>query len=70
VAIFKIYDIFKYASGVGLVMKCDICKKTLAETFLKKIVGSYVKDEKGRLHPVCRECQKKLKSKEELLKNI
>ncbi|MCX6708233.1 MAG: hypothetical protein NTW67_01095 [Candidatus Woesearchaeota archaeon] len=51
-------------------MKCDICKKTLAETFLKKIVGSYVKDKKGGLHPVCRECQKKLQSKEELLKNL
>jgi len=51
-------------------MKCDICKKTLAETFLKKIIGGYVKDEKGKLHPVCRECQKKLRSKEELLKAL
>ncbi len=51
-------------------MKCDICKKTMAETFLKKIIGSYVKDAKGKLHPVCRECQKKLQSKEEILENL
>ncbi|VVB81074.1 Uncharacterised protein [uncultured archaeon] len=51
-------------------MNCDVCKKTLAETFLKKIIGSYVKDAKGKLHPVCRECQKKLQSKAELLKNL
>ncbi len=51
-------------------MKCDICNKTLAETFLKKIIGGYVKDKAGKLHAVCRECQKKLQSKEELLKNL
>ena len=51
-------------------MKCNICGKTLAETFLKKIIGSYVKDEKGKLHPVCRECQKKLQKKEDLLKAL
>ena len=51
-------------------MKCDICKKTMAETFLKKIIGSYVKDEKGKMHPVCHECQKKLGNKEEILKNL
>jgi hypothetical protein len=51
-------------------MKCDICGKTMAETFLKKIIGSYVKDSKGKMHPVCRECQKKLGNKEEILKNL
>lgn len=51
-------------------MKCDICSKTTAETFLKKIIGSYVKDAKGTLHPVCRECQKKLQTKEALLKEL
>jgi hypothetical protein len=51
-------------------MKCDICGKTTAETFLKKIIGSYVKDAKGKMHPVCRECQKKLGNKEEILKNL
>ncbi len=51
-------------------MKCDICGKTTAETFLKKIIGSYVKDAKGKMHPVCRECQKTLGSKIEILKNL
>jgi hypothetical protein len=51
-------------------MKCDICGKTLGETFLKKIIGSYVKDSKGKMRPICRECQKKFLTKEELLKQI
>ena len=40
------------------------------ETFLKKISGTYVKDNKGKKHTVCFECQKKLKTKEDLLKAI
>ncbi len=51
-------------------MKCDVCGKTLAETFLKKIIGGYVKDEKGKMHPICRECQKKLQTKQEILKHL
>jgi len=51
-------------------MKCDICGKTMAETFLKKIIGSYVKDSSGKLHPVCHECQKRLQTKEALLKEL
>jgi len=50
-------------------MKCDICKKTMAETFLKKIIGSYVK-KNGKLHPVCRECQKRLQTKEKIVEEI
>jgi len=51
-------------------MKCEICKKRIEETFLKKILGTYVKDEKGKKHAVCFECQKKFPSKEELLKQL
>ncbi len=51
-------------------MKCSVCGKKLAVAFLKKIVGSYVKDDKGKLYPVCSECQKKLRTKEEILKHI
>ncbi len=51
-------------------MKCAVCGKTLAETFLKKIVGAYVKDGKGKLHAVCRECQKNLRTKEAILKKL
>lgn len=51
-------------------MKCEICKKKIEETFLKKILGTYVKDAKGKKHPVCFECQKKLTTKEELLSQL
>jgi len=51
-------------------MKCEICKKKIEETFLKKILGTYVKDEKGKKHAVCFECQKKFPTKEELLKQL
>jgi len=51
-------------------MKCEICKKRIEETFLKKILGTYVKDEKGKKHAVCFECQKKFPTKEELLNHI
>jgi hypothetical protein len=51
-------------------MKCEICKKRIAETFLSKPIGTYVKDAKGKKHTVCSECQGKLGSKEGLLKNL
>jgi len=40
-------------------MKCSICKKQIEETFLKKIIGTYIKKK-----AVCNECQKKYPSKE------
>lgn len=49
-------------------MKCAICGKQIAETFLKKIIGSYVKDEKGKLHSICSECQRL--TKQELLSKL
>ncbi len=51
-------------------MKCEICGKKIGETFLQKILGTYVKDAKGKKHTVCFECQKQFKTKEEILKNI
>jgi len=39
-------------------VKCDICKKKIPETFLGKIEGTY-KREKGKLKALCSECQKK-----------
>ena len=47
-------------------MKCDICKGNVEETFLKKPIGTYMKDSKGKKHLVCNKCQKNNK-KEELL---
>ena len=51
-------------------MKCEICKKKMAETFLGKMLGTYVKDEKGKKHTVCQDCQKQSKTKEELLSKL
>lgn len=39
-------------------MKCELCRKSMSETFLKKIVGTHVKDSKGKKHIVCNTCQK------------
>ncbi|MFO8016552.1 MAG: hypothetical protein R6U32_05595 [Candidatus Woesearchaeota archaeon] len=50
--------------------KCEICGKKIEETFLKKILGTFVKDSKGKKHLVCPECQEKLGSKEEILKKL
>jgi len=44
-------------------VKCDICNKTVKETFLNKLVGTYIKVNKKR-KTVCSECQKKYSSKE------
>jgi hypothetical protein len=51
-------------------MKCEICSKRIDETFLKKIVGTVVKDSKGKKHNVCSECQGKLRNKKEILKTL
>lgn len=51
-------------------MKCTVCGKSIDTTFLGKIMGTYVKDKNGKLHPVCFECQKKFDSKEEILKAL
>ncbi len=51
-------------------MKCEICRKKIEETFLKKMIGTYVKDDKGKKHTVCFECQKKFPKKEDILKKL
>lgn len=52
-------------------MKCEVCKQKIGELYLKKIAGTFVKDENGKRHPICHECQKKLNNdKKEMLKNI
>ena len=51
-------------------MKCELCKKALGKTFLEKIVGTYIKDAKGKKHLVCFECQKKLQGKDKILAEL
>ena len=44
-------------------MNCELFKQPVAETFLKKALGTYVKDAKGKRHLVCQACQKRLGEK-------
>jgi hypothetical protein len=39
-------------------MKCAICKEKVEETFLKKPIGTYIKNEKGKKFLICQNCQK------------
>ncbi|MBI5389585.1 hypothetical protein HZB01_04360 [Candidatus Woesearchaeota archaeon] len=50
-------------------MKCESCGSKIATTFLKKMLGTSIKDSKGKKHVVCSNCQRTL-TKEELLKKI
>ena len=51
-------------------MKCEVCSKSIATTFLEKLKGTFVKDAKGKLHSVCFECQSKFTGKAELLQQL
>ena len=50
--------------------KCEVCSNKIGETFLNKVLGTYVKDEKGKKHLICFECQKKFKDKKEILEQL
>ncbi|MEM3374488.1 MAG: hypothetical protein QXE31_04675 [Candidatus Woesearchaeota archaeon] len=50
-------------------VKCSICNKKIEYTFLGKILGTYVK-KNAKLYPICNECQKRYKTKEEILLKI
>jgi len=50
-------------------MKCESCNQKIEEIFLNKILGTVVKDEKGKKHYICSECQRN-NSKEEILKKL
>jgi ribosome-binding protein aMBF1 (putative translation factor) len=49
-------------------MKCDICGKSIQETFLKKPLGTLVRV-KGKKKAVCMHCQKIL-TMEEIRKKL
>ncbi len=51
-------------------MKCEICGNKVGEIFLKKVLGAYIKDDKGKKHLICSKCQKQNPSKKDQLKNI
>ncbi len=51
-------------------MDCEICGKKLATTFMEKLIGTYVKDSKGKKHSVCFECQHKFAEKSLILQHL
>ena len=52
-------------------MKCKICSKNIETTFMGKILGTYIRDDKGKKHTICFECQKKFSNdKTKILENI
>ena len=54
-----------------IMTKCSICKNKIEELFLEKLRGTIVKKVgSSKQYPVCFECQKKFKTKEELLEKI
>ncbi len=50
--------------------KCSVCSKKIETTFLNKLLGTYIKNKKGKRKAICFECQKKFPKKEDILKNI
>ena len=51
-------------------VKCKVTGRHIETTFLGKLLGTYIKDEKGKMYPVSREAQKMYPSKEELFKHF
>jgi len=52
-------------------MKCEICNKSIATTFMSKIIGTHVKDSKSKKHVICFECQRRFgNNKQKILENI
>ncbi|HLC57456.1 MAG TPA: hypothetical protein VJH95_02710 [Candidatus Nanoarchaeia archaeon] len=49
-------------------VKCELCKKTIDETFLGKLIGTYMMEGR-RKKAVCRECQR-TNSLEEIRKKL
>lgn len=51
-------------------MKCAITGEEIKRTFLGKIIGTVVKDSKGKKHYISAEAQKNYRTKEEMLNAI
>ncbi len=50
-------------------MKCEICGRKIEENFLNKLIGSYIRDVKGKRRAVCSDCQRK-ESVEDIRKKL
>jgi len=51
-------------------MKCEICKNHIETHFLNKILGTVVKDAKGKKHSVCKKCQTEFRTKPSILEKL
>jgi hypothetical protein len=51
-------------------MKCEITGQELQTTFLGKIIGTVVKDERGKKHYISSQAQKTFATKKEVLEQI
>ncbi len=50
--------------------RCSVCGNKIEVTFLNKLLGTIIKDKKGKQHMICFECQKKFHNKEILLSKL
>jgi hypothetical protein len=55
---------------ISKMAKCEICNSKIDTTFLGKIIGTIVKDKKGKKHTICFACQKTVKDKESILSKL
>jgi len=63
-------NLFKSTTKTSNYMiKCNICGNKIEHTFLNKVLGTYIK-KGGKKITICFECQKKFKTKEEILIQI
>jgi len=51
-------------------MKCELCKNDIQTQYLEKMIGTVVKDAKGKKHFICASCQKENQSKQKLLDQL
>ena len=53
-----------------MAIKCEICNQKIAQTFLGKLLGTYIKDAKGKKHTICKNCQQQFGSKKAILEKL
>ena len=65
-------NIFKEKNSTILSkMKCELCNQKIETTFLSKIIGTVIKDENGKKHFICGNCQNKFENeKDKMIKEL
>ena len=57
------------ATGMKLFREKTV-KDNIGKLFLNKIMGTFLKDKKGKKRAICNRCQAKLKNKDSILKKL